>query len=74
MSMEVSTAPLLISLRSIWMFDLLTEDTKVGKKKTTIDKGTLLEKRPGYYEYRIYYIDVDEQKKRKSFGGRDRMN
>ena len=53
------------------MFDLLTEDTKVGKKKTTIDKGTLLEKRPGYYEYRIYYIDVDEQKKRKSFGGRD---
>lgn len=31
----------------------------------------MCEKRPGYYEYRFYYIDVDNKKKRKSFGGYD---
>ena len=34
-------------------------------------EGTMCEKRPGYYEYRFYYIDVDNKKKRKSFGGYD---
>jgi len=34
-------------------------------------EGSMSEKRPGYYEYRFYYIDVDNKKKRKSFGGYD---
>lgn len=43
----------------------------MGKQTAAISKGTLQEKRPGYYEYRVYYTDVDNKKKRKSFSGRD---
>ena len=43
----------------------------MGKQTVAISKGTLQEKRPGYYEYRVYYTDVDNKKKRKSFSGRD---
>ena len=43
----------------------------MGKQTAAISKGNLQEKRPGYYEYRVYYIDVDNKKKRKSFAGRD---
>ena len=44
---------------------------KMGKQTAKCGDGTMIEKRPGYYEYKIYYLDVDNKKKRKCFGGVD---
>lgn len=51
----------------------MTEMGDMDMVKQTVKRGegTMCEKRPGYYEYRFYYIDVDNKKKRKSFGGYD---
>lgn len=46
-------------------------DMDMVKQTLKRGEGTMCEKRPGYYEYRFYYIDVDNKKKRKSFGGYD---
>lgn len=46
-------------------------DMDMVKQTVKRGEGTMCEKRPGYYEYRFYYIDVDNKKKRKSFGGYD---
>ena len=41
------------------------------KKKAVAGEGCLVEKRPGYYEYRISYRDMFGNRKIKSFGGKD---
>ena len=41
------------------------------RKKKAAGEGCLVEKRPGYYEYRISYRDMFGNRKIKSFGGKD---
>lgn len=41
------------------------------KKRAERGAGSLVEKRPGYYELRFYVTDADGKVKRKAVGGRD---
>lgn len=34
-------------------------------------KGCLVEKKPGYFDYKVYYTDIDNKRKRKTFSGKD---
>lgn len=34
-------------------------------------EGCLIERKPGYYDYKVYYIDIDNKRKRKTFSGKD---
>ena len=43
----------------------------MGKHTAKRGEGSMVEVRQGYYTYSVYYIDVDNKKKRKSFSGKD---
>jgi len=43
----------------------------VGKQNKRLDNATITERRPGYYEIKVYYNDISGKLKRKSFSGRD---
>lgn len=33
--------------------------------------AALSREKPGYYDYKVYYIDIDNKRKRKTFSGKD---
>lgn len=43
----------------------------MGKHTVKRGEGSMHQDKNGYYTFRVFYIDVDNKKKRKSFGGRD---
>ena len=43
----------------------------MGKQNKRLDNATITERRPGYYEIKVYYNDISGKLKRKSFSGRD---
>ena len=43
----------------------------MANQKAKCGEGTMTRRDDGRYEYKVYYIDIDNKKKRKSFGGKD---
>ena len=43
----------------------------MGNQAAKCGEGTMTRREDGRYEYKVYYIDVDNKKKRKGFSGKD---
>ena len=43
----------------------------MGKHTVKRGEGSMYQDKNGYYSYKVYYIDIDNKKKRKGFGGKD---
>ena len=43
----------------------------MGKHTVKRGEGSMYQDKKGYYTYKVYYIDIDNKKKRKGFGGKD---
>ena len=43
----------------------------MGKHTVKRGEGSMYQDKNGYYSYKVYYIDIDNKKKRKGFSGKD---
>lgn len=43
----------------------------MGKHTVKRGEGSMYQDKNGYYTYKVYYIDIDNKKKRKGFSGKD---
>ena len=43
----------------------------MGKHTVKRGEGSMYQDKNGYYTYKVYYIDIDNKKKRKCLGGKD---